>query len=309
MFVNILSVVTGTESHSRIARIDQEQIEHYIHRCVEQRLITLKQALKRAIQIKDKNEPLIVTLPEFYWNVQWEAIRDKHELSAMTSLTLDTMPQVLQGLMSEFSDTECGEISVIGGTAALLIETNTPGIYDGLNYCLIISNKRRAGETMFPVSMVPKSNVSWIDYGRSIADMDDLFAFHLSDHFNVAVLKQNGIAAEHYTSGRYGLGFDNILFDNCPVSLDICLDYSLLSNAKRARRDLHINNKVDFLLACGMALQSNHHYPDSVQFAVRNDGLGHGCCQFFSVKSGKIYQELPSQKLSDELAMAHLEVL
>jgi hypothetical protein len=71
-------------------------------------------------------------------------------------------------------------------------------------------------------------------------------------------------------------GFDNNIIPGLPFGIDVCLDYSYASIQSDKARMAQLDNsqfKLDFLIACGMSLDSDN-YKESpfIQYAIHNDG-------------------------------------
>ncbi|KAB2692405.1 hypothetical protein [Brucella intermedia] len=258
--------------------------------------------------MKKSDEPLFVTAPEFYWNIRWDCIFSHNELASVSDYAIDHVPAALTAIVTEFPFHSYGPLLVLAGTLAVLIETNIPGIYQSINYCLIASNTHHRETGATSISMLPKRNVSWIDFGKKIGEMDDLFAFRLSERLNVAVLKKSTIQSEHVVDGKYSAGFDNLIIKDCPFSIEICLDYDSTGYSQNVHAPSTESSKIDFLLACGMPLNKNHRYPRTVQYAVRNDGINKGLVEIHAVRNSQLDRAVPLFNSSRGIHLARLKI-
>ncbi|AIA46960.1 hypothetical protein L085_07545 [Serratia sp. FS14] len=306
--VAALRTITSEREHRLPARELTQTITEYVDQHLTRRQGEIEQALTILFQHRETLVPLFFTLPEFFWNVRWDALKNAEELSLLTESYLGQLPLKINDILNKFPKDKYGHIVLLAGTVAALVETSQRGIYEALNYCLIGNNIHKSSDGAYELSMWPKRNTSWVDFGQQIGDAGDIITCRLSDSLYIAVLKQSTTAAEHNSADGYGYHIDNHMIKGTPFSINICLDYTRLNPGEQQKMQLNQNSKIDFLLACGEKLYP-HAYPVSVQYAIRNDGINPGEIEFFSVENQHINKNIEPIFLSPQLATATLNIV
>lgn len=305
--VAALRAITSGRENRLPAREVTQSIPEYVDQHLNRRQGEIEQALTVLLQQREPSVPLFFTLPEFFWNIRWDALKNAEELRSMTERYLEQLPLKVNDILKKFPADKYGHIVLLAGTVATLVETPQK-MYDPLNYCLIGNNQKKSSDAVYELSMWPKRNTSWVDFGEQVADAGDLIVCKLSDSLETVILKQSTTAAEHNSTDGYGYHIDNDIIKDCPFSINICLDYTTLSPDEQQKMQLDQNSKIDFLLACGETL-APHSYPVSVQYAIRNDGANPGEIEFFSVENQRIKQIIEPVFLTPELATATLNIV
>lgn len=270
----------------------------------------LETAAKTALEQRPESECLFFTLPEFFWNVPWSSVQSEEELLELSTAYIDNMPHALERLMRWADRERFGKIVLLAGTCATLIKVGEgqESYFDVINYLLASSNFKFRSDGLAELSAWPKRYVSDIDFGYNVDRIEGYWFFELSNNVVVKVRDVSSVVAEHRAAESYGPAFINTLIPACTFSINLCLDYAVLENGERNDELENIHSKIDFLIACGMFFDEGQRYPDSVQFAVRNDGMDEGGCEFAEVESGRIIRLLPSTIIEDTLHLAVLEV-
>ncbi|MGL6246485.1 hypothetical protein [Pseudomonas sp.] len=251
---------------------------------------------------------LFFTLPEFFWNVPWNSVQSEEELLELSTAYMDRMPECMEQLMKWLPQEQYGKVVLLAGTCANLIKVGEgdAAYFDVINYLMASSNFKLQSDGRPELSMWPKRYVSGIDFGEYVDSEDGYWFFQLSENVRVKVKDFSSTIAEHHSAQGYGPVFSNTLIPECPFSINLCLDYAFLESGQRDDELEAVDSTIDFLIACGMDFEEGKRYPDSVRFAVRNDGMGEGQCQFAEVASGKITHLVPSMIIEDTL---HLVVM
>ncbi|KAF2390847.1 hypothetical protein [Pseudomonas frederiksbergensis] len=270
----------------------------------------LEVAAKAAIDQRPDSECLFFTLPEFFWNVPWSSAQHEDDLLEHGMACMDRMPECMEVLMNGLPVDRYGKVVLLAGTCATLIKVGegADAYFDVINYVMTTSNFKVLNDGSPEMSMWPKRYVSGIDFGKYVDSADGYWFFKLSDNVTIKVKDVSSTVAEHNSANGYGAVFSNTLIAQCPFSINVCLDYAVLENGQRDEELEKIDSKIDFLIACGMSFEDGKRYPDSVGFAVRNDGMGAGSCQFAEVKAGRITHLVPSVIVEDSLHFATLDL-
>ncbi|MCP1292173.1 hypothetical protein NK214_18475 [Chromobacterium sp. S0633] len=291
-----------------------QSVVEYTQACLSNSCQIVMDSISFVLKNKDRSCPLFFALPEFFWNIKWSDVYDINEISQLSDFYLDNLSDrvglILRGMPADVF----GKVILLAGTVATLIKTKE-GLYEPINYCLIVDNFSGVGGAPSTVSALPKRNTSSIDFGKpDVVDVEYYIA-NLSDSLHIPILNKSMVASEHNSAEGYGEKLNNRLLDGCPFSIDICLDYERLNFDEQKKSLMNANTKIDFLLACGMPINENHRYPDSVQYAVRNDGASDGKIEFFSVSKNRIFQKITPEILTppvnlgkSALVMAKLDI-
>lgn len=263
-------------------------------------------AARAAMDRHPNSECLFFTLPEFFWNVPWNCVEREEELLQLSTTYLGKMPECIGSLMKWLPVDQYGKVILLAGTCASLIKVGEEqdAYFDVINYVMTTSNFKFRSPGVPELSMWPKRYVSSIDFGDYVESEAGYWFFQLSENLKIKVRDVSSTVAEHNAREGYGPVFFNSLMSGCPFSINVCLDYAALANGERAQELEKVDAKVDFLIACGMGFEDAERYPHSVRFAVRNDGMGEGSCQFAEVTSGKISHLIPSVIIEETLHLA-----
>lgn len=315
MLVTIASLQQPTfHSEFSLPRKPDQSMTEYVSQELYRRMQfvsdRLKVAAKAAIDQRPDSQCLFFTLPEFFWNVPWSSAQHEDDLLEHGMACMDRMPECMEMLMNGLPADQYGKVILLAGTCATLIKVGEgqAAYFDVINYVLTTSNFKVLNNGTPEMSMWPKRYVSGIDFGQYIDSAAGYWFFKLSDNLKIKVKGVSSTVAEHNSSDGYGPVFSNTLIAQCPFSINVCLDYAVLENGQRDDELEKIDSKIDFLIACGMSFEDGKRYPDSVRFAVRNDGMGSGRCQFAEVESGKITRLVPSVIVEDTLHLATLNL-
>ncbi|KOX98599.1 hypothetical protein [Pseudomonas nunensis] len=315
MLVTIASLQQPT-FHSEFSwpRKSGQSMTEYVSQELDRRMQfvgdRLEVAAKAAIDQRPDSECLFFTLPEFFWNVPWSSARREEELLELSMAYMERMSECMEILMNWLPVDRYGKVVLLAGTCATLIKVGEgPDAYfDVINYVMTTSNFRFRTDGLPEMSMWPKRYVSGIDFGKYVDSAAGYWFFKLSDNLTIKVKGVSSTVAEHNSADGYGAVFSNTLIAQCPFSINVCLDYAVLEKGQRDEELEKIDSKIDFLIACGMSFEDGKRYPDSVRFAVRNDGMDAGRCQFAEVKAGRITRLVPSVIVEDTLHFATLEL-
>jgi hypothetical protein len=267
-------------------------------------------AAKAAREDHGASACVFFTLPEFFWNVPWHEVRSEEELHELNSAYLEKVPECVALLMTELPMERYGKIVLLAGSCATLIKVGEgeSGYYDVINYLLAITNKEY--EVDMPLmSMWPKRHVSGIDFGKHLASDGEFWLFKLAEEIEVRVKKLSSVRAEHSYFGGYEGRFINSLVNGCPFGINLCLDYY---NLKEGEREIQVElteAKIDFLIACGMDFDYAKRHPLSLQFSIRNDGMGDGEVEVVRLQAGWIVESVPSVPIEDDLYLTLIEVV
>lgn len=293
------------------------QPDQSIHDYLDDELVARAELVRRKIKIAakaardDHGRPacVFVTLPEFFWNIPWHEVRNEQELHELNSAYLTKVTECVTLLISDLPVQRYGKIVLLAGSCATLIKVGEgeSSYYDVINYVLTISNKEY--EVDMPLmSMWPKRYVSGIDFGRHVGSEDGYWFFKLFDEVVVRVKKVSSVQAEHSYFGGYEGIFINSLVVGCPFGINLCLDYAVLKDGERDKEVELAGAKIDFLIACGMDFDYGKRHLSSLQFAVRNDGMGDGECEVVKLEAGWIVGVVPSVVIDDSLHLAAVQI-
>ncbi|WP_338524024.1 hypothetical protein NUH87_30750 [Pseudomonas batumici] len=114
-------------------------------------------------------------MPEFFWNVPWDEVKDEPEIWSLTEFYLTSLSGVVRELVRDLSIDKYGKVVVLAGTVATLawVLNNSDPYYDAINYNLTTSNFKKVGDGEPEVLLWPKRNVSPIDFGTvNLNDFD-----------------------------------------------------------------------------------------------------------------------------------------
>ncbi|UVM03831.1 hypothetical protein [Pseudomonas laurylsulfatiphila] len=315
MFVSIASLRQPTfRSQLSQSRPLGQSIRDYL----DDELVARAELVRRKIKIAAKaaredhgaTACVFFTLPEFFWNIPWREVRNEEELHELNAAYLEKVPACIALLMTELPVERYGKVVLLAGSCATLIKVGEgeSSYYDVINYLLAITNKEY--EVDIPLmSMWPKRHVSGIDFGKHLASEEDFWLFKISEEIEVKVKKLSSVRAEHSYFGGYEGKFINSLVNGCPFAINLCLDYYSL---KEGERDIQVElaeAKIDFLIACGLPFNYAKRHPSSLQFSIRNDGMGDGEVEVVRLQSGWIVESVPSVKIEDDLHLTLIEVV
>ena len=315
MFVSIASLRQPTfKSQLSQARPLGQSIGDYL----DDELVARAELVRRKIKIAAKaaredhgaTACVFFTLPEFFWNIPWREVRNEEELHELNAAYLEKVPACIALLMTELPVERYGKVVLLAGSCATLIKVGEgeSSYYDVINYLLAITNKEY--EVDIPLmSMWPKRHVSGIDFGKHLASEGDFWLFKISEEIEVKVKKLSSVRAEHSYFDGYEGRFINSLVNGCPFAINLCLDYYSL---KEGERDIQVElaeAKIDFLIACGLPFNYAKRHPSSLQFSIRNDGMGKGEVEVVRLQSGWIVESVPSVKIEDDLHLTLIEVV
>ncbi|MHC8318304.1 hypothetical protein [Pseudomonas sp. LB3P31] len=315
MLITIASLQQPTfNSEFSWPRKPDQSMTDYVSQELDRRVQFVSDRLDTAAQAAREQYPgsacLFFTLPEFFWNVPWESVRSEDDLLEFGWACMDRMPECMDRLMSWARQETHGKVILLAGTCATLIKVGEgeDAYFDVINYLLSVNNFNFHSDGSPELSMWPKRHVSGIDFGSHVKSENGYWFFKLSDDLSVKVKNLSSVAAEEHAAGSYNSAFYNTLIPGVTFSLNLCLDYSVLEEGERDQELETLGSKIDFLIACGMPFIEEKSYPQSVRFAVRNDGMGDGSCEFVRVEEGRITSVVPSIIIEDTLHLAAVEL-
>lgn len=291
-----------------------QSMTEYVSQELDRRMQFVSDRLDTAAQAAQEHFPghtcLFFTLPEFFWNVPWHGVRNEEELLEFGWACMDRMPECMELLMSWARLETHGKIILLAGSCATLIKVGEgqDAYFDVVNYLLSVSNFNFRNDGLPELSMWPKRHVSGIDFGQHASSEDGYWFFKLSENLTIKVKSLSSVAAERNSAGSFNPAFSNTLIPGGAFSLNLCLDYTVVEAGERDQELEAIGSKIDFLIACGMSFQEGPIYPQSVQIAARNDGMGEGRCEFARVVGGAITQLLPAVVIEDTLHLVSVEL-
>ncbi|MBS9423024.1 hypothetical protein [Photorhabdus caribbeanensis] len=307
MKINVASIRQATfRSEFSLDRESGQSIQDYLSKEIERRIDLVRENILLASENKEKNIPLFFSLPEFFWNIKWNTLKNKDELYQLTDYMMHYLSDAQESLMNSLPESEVGKIVLLAGTMVVLVETSNDGVFEPLNYCLISNNFKKKNDGRFERSMWPKRTTSHIDFGLKDKVTNNGFIFTFADKLTVEVLNKTQHVGEHDNNINYGFSIDNNIINDCPFSINLCLDYGRVKPGERNDELIESSSKIDFLLACGMSLSPNYKYPPSVRFAVRNDGMRDGKVECFSIKNRHLFKKIPQRELNTRLSMVEL---
>ncbi|WP_166226295.1 hypothetical protein [Pseudomonas atagonensis] len=267
-------------------------------------------AAKAAAADHDGADCLFFTLPEFFWNIPWREVDSEEELQELTTAYLEMVTESVSSLMEDLSVERYGKIVLLAGSCATLIKIGEGegSYYDVINYLLAVTNKEYEVDKPL-MSMWPKRNVSGIDFGEHVAAEDGFWFFKLFDEFVIKVKDVSSVSAEHSYFAGYEDRFINSLVPGCPFGINVCLDYAVQREGQRDEEVEIPEVKIDFLIACGMPFDDDKQHPESVQFSIRNDGMGDGECEVVKLEGGRIVAEIPSVEIDDNIYLSAIRIV
>lgn len=315
MLVSIASLRQPTfKSQLSHPRMPEQSILDYLDDELAERAYLVRRKIKIAARVarEEHGETACVffTLPEFFWNIPWHQVRSEEELHELSSAYLEKVSECVALLISELPVEQYGKIVLLAGSCAALIKVGEgeSSYYDVINYLLTITNKEYEAD-MPLMSMWPKRYVSGIDFGRHVGTEDGYWFFKLFDEVVVRVKDVSSVRAEHSFFGGYEGKFINSLVPGCPFGINLCLDYAVLKGGERDKEVELEGAKIDFLIACGMDFDYGKRHLSSLQFAVRNDGMGDGECEVVKLEEGWIVGVVPSVLIDDSLHLAAIQIV
>ncbi|WP_296225954.1 hypothetical protein [Ralstonia sp. UBA689] len=312
-FARILNLQTPTYQPPSNQREADEDIQTYVTRALNAKFDLLKNTLTQGLEAKTESSDITYfVVPEFYWNVHWDAVKNEAELKAFSALCVTQVQQHVRNLIALFPREKFGKLALLPGTtqvvkkqlddaappapasgvASAIKDKDLPA-YEALNYVLVIDNFSKSNpDGSRPISIWPKRNVSGIDfdtYKRTTVSkgLRQYWKVNLGA-FSILVLQKSGTTAAYYAQGKRFTGFDNDPLGGVPFGIDVCLDYALAYTDNEYLRMGQIedtNYILDFLIACGMNWNPKHKYLPSVQYVIRNDGMGNGQCEIYALGS------------------------
>jgi len=257
-------------------RGEDENLQDYLARILEEKAAFITQGINSALNNRQGNsECLFVTVPEFYWNAPWDALRSKEELEQLVDYYMSNLSTKVMDVIKQFNPEECGKIVLLAGSVGLPVYIESESVYESLNYLLMTNNWRYTNEGLPELSMWPKRYVSINDYGEGeevVVDGNSYYQFPLKG-ITMKMKTESTVVAEQNSVTGYGPVFGNDVLNNMPFSLNLCLDYLNVPEDGRNDELEDTGVKVDFLVACGMTFSETKAYPQTTQFAFRNDGL------------------------------------
>jgi hypothetical protein len=308
MEIYVASLQQATsKSELSLGRSADQTIEAYVSKEIDRRVNIVVEAISRAAKNKERASPMFFTLPEFFWNIKWSALKSKPELHRLTSGYLNGIADAQQRMMTLLPERDYGKIVLLAGTVAVLVETEHADVYVPLNYCPISNNFQLTSDGRFRQSVWPKRTASPVDFGERTGYADHGFIFKLAEGLSVTVRDSAEYVGSH-DGTAFGVSIDNSMVGGCPFSINICLDYRDVPLGKRDNEFTNAAPRVDFLIACGMPLNSIHQYPASVKFAIRNDGAENGMVEYCSVSGGRVAGSIAVKSIASNISMARLDL-
>ena len=314
MLLSIASLRQPTfKSQLSHPRMPEQSILDYLDDELAERAYLVRRKIKNAAKAaREKHGEaacIFFTLPEFFWNIPWHQVRSEDELHELCSAYLEKVPECVALLVSELPVEQYGKIVLLAGSCATLIKVGEgeSSYYDVINYVLAITNKEYEADIPL-MSMWPKRYVSGIDFGKHVGAEDGYWLFKLFDEVIVRVKEVSSVQAEHSYFGGYEGKFINSLVPGCPFGINLCLDYAMLKDGERDREIELAGAKIDFLIACGMDFNYGKLHPSSVQYAIRNDGMGDGECEVVKLEAGRIVSIVPAVVVDDTLHLSAIHI-
>jgi len=307
--------------HSKVPpsdRKDGEELEEYLSRFLSSKSDFV---IKKVKEVFDNGKPdgdyLFVTLPEFFWNAPWDALRNSSELGELVDFYMSNLSKTINDIMINFAPDDFGKIVLLAGSAGLPVAIDGKKYHESFNYLLTANNWRKNPEGEVELSMWPKRTTSSVDYGVSMNAryVDDVacYTFGLGKAGTIVVTWINKSVAEHNAITGYGPVFDNSFIPELPFSINLCLDYNEASSETRKDELDSTQSKIDFLIACGMNIDFNKQYSPGVLFSCRNDGNSLDTpskTEVYSVDDGKIKQsQSPLKVIGDDIFLWRLSVI
>ncbi|MET3495660.1 hypothetical protein [Variovorax boronicumulans] len=325
--VRVLNLQTPTYTPPANQRLPSEDIKTYTQRALQEKFTLLRDALTQGLPKKSAESDLCYfVVPEFFWNVNWDAVQTEDDIKVFSNTCVVEVQKHVRALIALFPQEQYGKLALLPGTAQVLTKQRidaTPApladdknvsdkdlpSYEALNYVLVIDNFSEANpDGSRPIAMWPKRNVSHIDFtafkntaGRAmeVTKYGQKYWKVRLGPYKILVLKQSTATAISLAGGKQFKGFDNDPLGGVPFGVDVCLDYLSAYTEEDYTRRAQIedtNYIIDFLIACGMTADpSTHKYLPSVQYIVRNDGMGSGTCEIFKLSA-------PADKTDDGIS-------
>lgn len=302
MSIRVLSFCTNTWTHeAEDIRAEGVSLLDHLRVRLEDRLQDVSAQLKTALENDPKTyQATFFTLPEFFWNTGWQNVKTESDIRELCTFYLDNMTGYINRLVSSFptaSYPSAGEIIFLAGTCAALyhdeeaknlwgVDENT---YRPVNWLLSASNKRT------DISVWPKRHTSHIDFFSQLTpcpgDSPWFIATLAGQKERIRIAKHSEAIASSMKGAAISDRFINVLPEITEFSVDICLDYATISTEQPAKWQDRVaelersTSQIDFLISCGMTLESSQWHPASLRYLVRNDG-GTPECQVYSFSHG-----------------------
>lgn len=294
-------------------RAPRQSITDYVVSELDIRVAYVRRKLELAAQTNRERYPdsscLFFTLPEFFWNVPWREVDSEDELHELATAYLEKVPEYVKSLVAGLPTEHYGKIVLLAGSCATLFKVGEGegSYYDVVNYLLAITNKEY--EVDMPlISMWPKRYVSGIDFGNHVAFEDGYWTFNLFDEVLIKVQDLSSVQAEHSYFGGYGQTFINSLVPGCPFGINVCLDYVSQREGERDSEIELTDAKIDFLIACGMPFNYFKHHSSSIQYSIRNDGMGRGECEVVKLEAGQIVEAVALEVIDNNLYLTSITI-
>lgn len=315
MLVSIASLRHPTYMQKPVElRKPGQSITEYVTSELNARAEYVRRKIRIAAEAATKDKTgagyLFFTLPELFWNIPWSEVNSEEELQELTTAYLNKVSESVSSLVEDLP-TERLKVVVLAGSCATLIKVGEgeSSYHEAVNYMLVVTNKDFDMNTP-TVSMWPRRHVSGIDFGPHVGYEAGFWSFKLSRDFIVKVRETSSVSADYSDGyGYYEDYFTNELVDRCPFGINLSLDYE---QVKKGQRDEEIENpevKLDFLIACGMPFSDYRKYPLSVQYAIRNDGMGNGECEVVKVENGVIGADVPALEIDGNIYLSEVRIV
>jgi hypothetical protein len=340
--VQVLSLQTSTPDTISLRKVN-ESILDFARREIDNRQGRLIAALRAALtELKDRSfrpQVTFFTAPELYWNIPWEAVKNKEELHQLCLFYKQVIQKRVRAIIRDFPVSKWGKLVLLPGTNALLIPSKKNAKrYESFNHVLAANNFGRGFLWGPPyLSIWPKRNTGMIDFlGVSVqqaveldgelvifdpetvdpdlfeGDPAQVFVYQLSKTLKIDVYELSTQKAKHQIGCRSAPLFDNQIVPGLPFGIDICADLGL----ERVDELKQPEVKLDFLIAAGQPVPSDFPLRESVQYLIRNDGKSgltaggtqRSQCEVWSVINGQTHETVPGQLLSAEVWLHQFEV-
>lgn len=307
----------------------------YATRALQSKFELLRDALAEGLPKKTSPAELCYFVaPEFFWNVNWDAVQNEEDIKIFSDTCVIEVKKHVRALISLFPQEQFGKLALLPGTAQVLIKLDrkvppanffataednadvilkgpdgkgitiplpNDKVYEAFNYVLAIDNFSKPNpDGAQPMSMWPKRVVSKIDLPHSV-DLNTPYWVPRLGKLDILVLKTSSTDAFSNAGGSQFPGFDNDPLGGVPFGVDICLDYMSMYDNGEYKRMSQIEDTdyvIDFLIASGMTIATDHNYLPSVQYVVRNDGANHAFgvgCEVFRL-SAPVKKDKPAPR-------------
>ena len=298
--VRILNLQTPTFTPPANQRKSGDDIKTYTQSALQGKFELLRDALTKGLPGKTGESDLCYfVVPEFYWNVNWDAVKNEDEIRIFSSTCVVEVQKHVRELIALFPQEKYGKLALLPGTTQVLkkqlgaaaapagapaspVADKDLPTYEALNYVLVIDNFSKSNpDGSRPIAMWPKRHVSGIDLkmGGSVTKDGQSYWKALLGNLDILVTKRSTTVAAYFADGKEFKGFDNDPLGGVPFGVDVCLDYAAAYTDSEYTRMSQIEDTnfiLDFLIACGMTVDERHKYLPSMQYIVRNDGMSYG---------------------------------